>query len=65
MKAILNHFFVQCGQCGAGLQGQKPWLEAEAIIVECKNPECPETGKQWKLPITRLELEPFEMPKEG
>jgi hypothetical protein len=61
MKAIINYFHVQCGTCGSGLKGEKAWLEAPASVVECINPDCPETGKQYKLPIQRIELEPFVM----
>lgn len=64
MKAIINYFHVQCGTCGSPLKGDKAWLEAPAIIVECINQDCKETGKQWRLPIDKRELEPFEMPHE-
>lgn len=63
MKVILNHYYVQCATCGSGIQGQQAWLEAPNIIVGCVNPNCSEHGKQYKLPVYTLELEPFVMPK--
>lgn len=62
MKVILNYFNVQCAHCGSGIRGEKAWLEAPAIVVECPNPDCAESGKQYRLPVNKVELEPFEMP---
>lgn len=60
MKVILNHYHVQCATCGSGIQGQQAWIEAPNIIVECANPNCENYGHRYKLPITKLDLEPFE-----
>ena len=62
MKAINNYFNVQCGTCGTGMLGEQHWFEAPAIIVHCQNPNCTEYENKYKLPIQRIELEPYVEP---
>ena len=63
MKARIDPGRVSCGTCGVGLIGEQAWFESPAIIVHCQNPQCDEYEKQYKLPIQRVELEPYVEPK--